>query len=283
MKVDLFKTTSLSITWLWLILFAVIPLTLILAISFTKTGDKTLITYVFNIKNYADIFSFIYLKIFTRSFVLAGFVTLVSLIIGYPFAYIIARSSSTLKNILLLFVIIPFWTSSLIRTYAMIAILKTKGLLNALLLWLGIIHTPLQILYTNTAVIIGLVYSLLPFMILPLYANIERMNYDIIEAAQDLGANWYTTFTKVIIPQTLPGIISGCIIVFLPAVTLFYIPEILGGAKSILLGNLIQEQFLFANDWPQGAATSVVLTLMMLILLWLYWRNTRAKDRHVFV
>ena len=203
--------------------------------------------------------------------------------IGYPFAYIIAQSKPFTKNLLLLLVIVPFWTSSLIRSYAMITLLKTKGLVNSLLLSLGIIHTPLQILYTNTAVIIGLVYNLLPFMILPLFANIERLDRNLLDAARDLGANWLTAFRRVIIPMTLPGILGGCMMVFLPAMTLFYIPDLLGGAKSMLLGNLIQDQFLFSNNWPGGAAISMILTAIMAIILWVYWRNSKAKDRQALL
>jgi spermidine/putrescine transport system permease protein len=265
------------------VLFAIIPFILILIISFTTPSDIGLFSFEFNLSNYTNLISYTYFKIFLRSFFLAGTCTLVTLLIGYPFAYILARTKERIKNLLLVLVIIPFWTSSLIRSYAMIAILKTKGLINHLLLICGIIHTPLQLLYTNTSVLIGLIYNLLPFMVLPLYANIERLDQNLVDAARDLGANWFTTFRRVIIPLTLPGIISGCIIVLLPAMTLFYIPDILGGAKSMLLGNLIQDQFLFANNWPQGAAISVILTLLMMILLWVYWRNTKAKDRHAFL
>ncbi len=283
MKHDTFKFFSLSTIWLWIILFAILPFVLMLVISFATAGENNLVVYSFNLHNFLNLINYAYLRIFTRSVFLAAYVTVITLIIGYPFAYIIAHTSERIKNLLLLLVIIPFWTSSLIRSYAMITILKTQGLLNSFLLWLGVIHMPLQILYTNIAVIIGLVYSLLPFMVLPLYANIERLDQSLVDAARDLGANRYITFKRVIIPQTIPGIISGCIIVFLPAMTIFYIPDLLGGAKSMLLGNLIQDQFLFANNWPQGAAISVILTAFMLILLWLYWRNSRSKDRHEFL
>lgn len=283
MKHDSFKTFSLGVSWLWIGLFAIIPFLLILIISFAKPGQQSLVVYSFTLHNYISLLHYSYLRIFIRSIGLASVVSIITLVLGYPFAFIIARSSEHMKNLFLLLVIIPFWTSSLIRSYAMITILKTQGLLNSFLLWLGIIHIPLQILYTNIAVIIGLVYSLLPFMVLPLYANIERLDQNLVDAARDLGANHYITFKRVIIPQTLPGIISGWIIVFLPAMTLFYIPDLLGGAKSMLLGNLIQDQFLFANNWPEGAAISIVLTGMMLIMLWVYWHNSRSKDRYEFL
>jgi spermidine/putrescine transport system permease protein len=159
------------------------------------------------------------------------------------------------------------------------AILKAKGILNVMLLALGIIHEPLQILYSHTAVLIGSVYDLLPFMILPLYANIEKLNQEYIEAAKDLGANWCTTFVKVVIPLTMPGIIAGSVLVFLPAMTMFYIPVLLGGAKSLLIGNLIEYQFLSTTNWPLGTAISVVITLLMGIFILIYWRNSKEKDR----
>lgn len=283
MKHDVFKQFSLSISWVWIIVFAIIPFILIFIISFTTPGEKSLIRYSFNYHNYLNLIDLSYLRIFIRSALLAVTVTLITLIVGYPFAYAIAECSERVKNLLLLLVIIPFWTSSLIRSYAMITILKTQGLLNGFLLAIGVIQSPLQILYTNVAVMIGLVYSLLPFMVLPLYTNIERLDHSLIDAARDLGANRWITFRRVVLPQTLTGIISGCIIVFLPAMTLFYIPDLLGGAKSMLLGNLIQEQFLFANNWPEGAAISVILTLVMLLLMWIFWRNSRDKDRHAFL
>lgn len=283
MKRDSFKIFSLSVSWLWIILFAIAPFLLILCVSFSEQGQQKLVVYSFTTHNFISLLHYSYLRIFIRSIILATVVSLITLIIGYPFAFIIARSSERVKNLFLLLVIIPFWTSSLIRSYAMITILKTQGLLNSFLLWLGIIHMPIQILYTNIAVVIGLVYSLLPFMVLPLYANIERLDQNLLDAARDLGANMYVTFRRVIIPQTLQGIISGWIIVFLPAMTIFYIPDLLGGAKSMLLGNLIKEQFLFANNWPEGAAISIALTGIMLILLWVYWCNSRSKERYEFL
>ncbi|MCZ6914823.1 MAG: ABC transporter permease subunit, partial [Rickettsia endosymbiont of Ixodes persulcatus] len=204
----------------------------------------------------------------------------ICLCLGYPFAYILARLKSKYKSLLLFLVIIPFWTSSLIRTYAIISILKAKGLLNTILLSLGIIHQPLSILYTGTAVMIGLVYSLLPFMILPLYANIEKLDIQFIDAARDLGANTVIIFMRVILPLTLPGIVGGIILVFLPAMSMFYIPDILGGAKSLLVGNLIQNEFLSAHNWPLGSAVSMVLTLSMGLLLLVYRRVNKIGQQY---
>jgi spermidine/putrescine transport system permease protein len=163
------------------------------------------------------------------------------------------------------------------------ALLKAKGILNQFLMLIGIIHTPLQLLYSDAAVFIGLVYDLLPFMILPLYANIEKLDHTLVDAARDLGASKTIIFFRVILPLTMPGIIAGIILVFLPAMTLFFVPVMLGGAKSLLLGNLIQNQFLTLNDWPMGAATSVCLLLIMGILLAIYWRYSKSGNRQELV
>ena len=175
--------------------------------------------------------------------------------------------------------IIPFWTSSLIRTYAILTILKTKGLLNSALLALGIIHHPIQLIYTNTAVLVAVVYNLLPFMIFPLYSNIEKLDTRLLDAARDLGAGKIKIFKAIILPLTMPGIMAGTLLVFLPAMTLFYIPVLVGGAKSLLLGNLVESQFLEMHNWPGGAATSIVLTLFMLLLIFIYTRFARGKQR----
>jgi len=274
-----FKNFSLSLVWFWLFLFALLPFCLVIGASFLNHSENHLVQLPTTLTNYKRLNHAIYLRIFEKSFLIAGISTLFCLLLGYPFAYIIARMQSRWKNILLLLVIIPFWTSSLIRSYALIAIIKAKGLLNALLIGLGIIHQPLAILFTNTAVVIGLVYNLLPFMILPIMTNVERLDNRLIDAARDLGANQFTTFRKVIIPLTMPGIIAGSILVFLPAMTIFYIPDILGGAKSILLGNLIQNQFLIAENWPVGSAVSAVLTLILASLILVYVWVRRGNKR----
>lgn len=272
-----FRLFALSAIWFWLIIFAVIPNGLVFFTSLLQQGDSELIRLQLSFDNYTGLFDATYLKIFIHSLLLAGACALICLIIGYPFAYSLARIHQRYKGILLLLVIIPFWTSSLVRTYAIVAILKTKGILNSLLLSWGIIEQPLHLLYSTTAVMIGLVYSLLPFMILPLYANIEKLDTNLVDAARDLGANKYRVFVKVIIPLTLPGIIAGSMLVFLPAMSMFYIPDILGGAKSVLVGNLIQNQFLTARNWPLGSAVSVALTGMMGLMLLLYWRSAKQN------
>ena len=272
------KGFSISVIWSWLLVFALLPLGLVTLASFASHNDTQLMALPATIVNYLQLNNGIYLKIFKQSFYIAGICTLICLLIGYPFAYTIARMESRHKSLLILLIIIPFWTSSLIRTYSMITILKPKGVFNSILLWTGIINKPLPLLFTDTAVMIGLVYNLLPFMILPLLTNIERLDNKLIDAARDLGANRLTTFRRITLPLTMPGILSGCILVFLPAMTIFYIPDLLGGSKSILLGNLIQNQFLIAQNWPLGSAISVVFTLMLGVLLFIYWCSMRNKE-----
>lgn len=276
--VNLFKKFSVSIVWFWFLLFAIIPIAITFVTSLLTPDINNFVLFKFTLSNYKYLLNSTYFRILLQSFYLAGSCTLVCLILSYPFAFIIAQSKSKYKSLLLLLVIIPFWTSSLIRTYAIMAILKAKGILNFILLSLGIIHHPLQLLYSYSAVLIGCVYDFLPFMILPLYANIEKLNPEYIEAAKDLGANKFRTFVKIIIPLTMPGIIAGSVLVFLPAMTMFYIPVLLGGAKNLLLGNLIETQFLTANNWPLGSAISVFLTLILCFFVLVYWRYSKSKN-----
>ncbi|MBB71880.1 MAG: spermidine/putrescine ABC transporter permease [Legionellales bacterium] len=278
-----FKRFSVTVVSLWLGLFALGAFLLVISVSFLSHSNDELITGPITLANYAALADMIYVKIFLRSLLLAGSCTVMSLVLGYPFAYLLARAPEKIKNTLLLLVIIPFWTSSLVRSYAIVALLKAQGILNTVLLSLGIIHQPLQLLFTDTAVMIGLVYNLLPFMILPLYANLERFDMNLVDAAKDLGASSWRILTRIIIPISMPGIMAGCILVLLPAMTLFYIPDLLGGAKSILLGNLIQMQFLSAHNWPLGAALSVVLTAFTGILVLVYRRYSTEQDRQDFV
>jgi spermidine/putrescine transport system permease protein len=201
------------------------------------------------------------------------------LLLGYPFAYLLSRSPVRWRPLLLLLVIVPFWTSSLVRIYAMMIVLKTQGLLNQALLALGLIAEPLDLLYTEPAVILGMLYTLLPFMILPLYAALEKLDDRLIEAARDLGAGKMTIFLRIVVPLTLPGIIAGSLLTFLPGLGMFYVADLLGGAKTLLVGNLIRDQFLSARDWPFGAAASVLLTLLMGLLLWAYYLSARRANR----
>lgn len=273
-----FRLFSLTTVWAWMFIFALLPFLLVFAASFLSHSQSNLLQLPLTLQNYQQLYNPIYLQIFKNSVLIAGSATFICLLMAYPFAYIITRMQGPIKNLCIMLVIIPFWTSSLIRSYALIAIIKGKGVLNTLLITLGLIHDPLDLLFTNTAVVIGLVYNLLPFMILPIMTNIERLDFRLVEAARDLGANRFTTFSRVIIPLSMPGIVAGCILVFLPAMTLFYISDILGGAKSILAGNLIQNKFLIAENWPMGSTLSIVLTLMLALLIFVYLWSTRGKQ-----
>lgn len=259
------KKIKLSITILlgWLVLFALIPITLIIITSLLTPSYSKTVTLPFTLANYHVLFSPVFVRILWRSLLFGITITSLSILLAYPFSWLIARSPH--RSLFLFLIIVPFWTSSLIRSYALIALLKYKGLINSLLLKLHIISQPMTLLYTNTAVIIGLVYTLLPYMILPISLQIEQFDFKLIDAAKDLGAKNSTIFYKIILPVTMPGIIAGSLLVFLPAMTLFYIPNLLGGAKSFLVGNLIQQQLLVIGNWPQGAATSVLLTVFLLV------------------
>ncbi len=272
-----FQYFSVGLISTWLGLFGLASFLVMLVISFMEHDPDHIALAHFTLQNYIDLFNPIFLKIFIKSFYIAFLVTAACLVLGYPFAYIVSRLPERMQNTALLLLLLPFWTSSVVRTYAMMSLLKTKGLVNSILLSLGIIHQPLQILFTNTAVGIGLVYNLLPFMILPIYVNLERFDVSLIEAAKDLGAKYVTIFRKVVIPLSIPGILGGCALVFLPAMTFFFISDLLGGSKAMLLGNLIENQFLMANNWPRGAATSVMLTLIMGIGLLIYWAKSSNK------
>lgn len=268
---SLFKTLAVTLTVGWLAVFVIVPNLLTLAAGFLTRGEPEFVLPIPTLKNYVRLLDPAFFEIFLDSVRLALCTTLLCLLVGYPFAYILARLSPARRRLGLLLVIIPFWTNSLIRTYALIAILNVNGLLNAALAGLGLISEPVEILYTNTAVFIGFTYTLLPFMILPLYASIEKLDHRLIEAARDLGAGSFQTFFRVSLPLTLPGIIAGSMLVFLPALSMFYVPDILGGAKSLLVGNFIRNQFLVARDWPFGAAASVLLTVIMGLMLYGYW------------
>lgn len=278
-----FKNFTLSIAWFWLGIFVVIPGLLLLLTSLLSKGDIQLVRLSFSITNYLQALNWMYIDIFIRSLMLALITTVCCLLLGFPFAYLMARTDKRYKPWYLLSIIIPFWTSSLITTYAIIIIIKARGLLNSMLLHLGIIHQPIYLLYTNYAVTIGLVYNLLPFMILPLYANLEKFDMRLIEAAKDLGASRSKIIGKIILPFAMPGIFAGSLFVLLPAMTMFFIPELLGGAKSLLIGNIIQDQFVVNRNWPLGSSLSILLTIFMALLIWGYWRSSTKNNRSELV
>lgn len=276
-----FRNVTVAVVGVWMLAFVVLPHFFIFVASFLKADDINLVQFSFTLDNYYNVFSEIYLRIFYHSLLVAGIATFLCLLIGFPCAYILSRSRYAYKNTLILLLIIPFWTSSLVRTYSLMILLKSNGVINGILLWLGIIDMPLEMLYTWFAVMVGLVYSLLPFMILPLYAVLEKLDNRYLEAARDLGAGQFTLFWRIIIPLSMPGILAGCILVFLPALGMFYITDLLGGAKDLLLGNLIKNQFMVAQNWPFGAALSMSFTLVIAIMLVVYFRSTRNADRDV--
>ena len=277
-----------------LVTFFLVPLLITLLYSFAQRGTygglkpiEDLGQYIRSfdwISNYIRSLEPIYLEIYFRSLRMAIITTILCLLIGYPMAYFISlRVKPSLKNTMLTLVVIPFWTSFLIRTYAWIIILRSEGIINNTLIALGIIQSPIEtLLYSEFAVMLGLVYGELPFMILPLYASIEKLDLSLLEAAGDLGANNFWTFLKVTVPLTMPGIAAGIVLVFIPTIGAFITPDLLGGAKSILVGNLIQNQFVIARDKPFGSAICFGLSSFVLMLLFLYARYSNQKEKAAF-
>jgi spermidine/putrescine transport system permease protein len=234
---------------------------------------------VFTLDNYTRLFDPLYGQVMLHSLNMAAIATFCCLLLGYPFAFILARLPQRVRPLLLFLLIVPFWTNSLIRIYGLKLFLSTRGYLNEFLMWAGIIDTPLRIMYTSGAVVLGLVYILLPFMVMPLYSSLEKLDKSCLEAARDLGASKLQTFIRIIIPLTMPGIIAGCLLVLLPAMGLFYVADLMGGAKNLLIGNVIKSQFLNIRDWPFGAATSICLTLVMGLMLWIYYRAAKLLNK----
>ena len=268
-----FKRAVIIGTVGWMAVFAFVPNILVFLASFCTTSTENFIEPAASLHNYLRLMDATHLKIMLGSLRLSGLVTLVCLLTAYPFAAILARVKKPLRSVLLLLVVIPFWTNSLVRTYAMTAMLNSSGIVNNVLLFLGVIDSPLPMMYTPGAVVLGLTYTLLPFMILPLYAALERLDRRYLEAARDLGASPWRAFWRVTVPLTMPGIVSGCMLVFLPGIGMFYVSDVLGGAKAMLLGNFIRDQFLTTRDWPLGAAASVTLTVLMGLMLLVYWKS----------
>lgn len=259
---------------IWSALFIVIPLILVLVFSFTvENGDKL----IFSLENYKRLINPIYLKVFLRSIVLAGSSTIICLLVGYPVAYIISKAHISKRNTLILLFILPMWMNFLLRTYAWVAILGKNGILNSFLGLFGI--DPVTLLYTNFAILLGMVYNFLPFMVLPIYTSLSKMDNDLINAARDLGANSFQVFTKVIFPLSVPGVISGITMVFMPAVTTFAISRLLGGGKFMLLGDLIEQQFTVVGDWNFGSAISIFMMIVILISMAVMSRFEDDSDK----
>ena len=258
---------------LWLGLFFLVPLLLILAYSFGTSGVYGGITLGFNPGNYLKVFDPLYLEIVVRTFVIAAINTLICLLLGYPLAYFIAFKGGRWKTILILMVMVPFWTSFLIRAYAWVVILNGNGVANKTLQFLGITDGPVNLIFTPGAVTLGMAYAYLPFMILPLYAALEKFDPRLKEAAQDLGASKWHTFWRVTFPLSMPGVIAGSILVFIPSAGEFVIPNLLGGSRTVLIGNLVQQQFLQARDWAFGSALAMMLAALLLAAILFYVRR----------
>ena len=255
---------------LWMGLLFFIPLFIVLAVSFATRGTYGGIIWHFTLSNYIDLIHPLYGRILGQSLFFATMTTILCLLIGFPFAYYIARAPRRQQSVWLMLVLVPFWTNFLVRTYAWMLILRTEGLVNTFLLNWGVIDQPVQLLYTPFAVLLGLVYGYLPFMILPLYVACERLDPTLIDAARDLYASRVAVFRRVILPLAKPGVIAGSILVFIPTVGAFITPDLLGGARTMMIGNLIQHEYLVVRDWPLGSAVSFVLIGVVIILLTTY-------------
>ncbi len=267
----------LSPLLLWLLLFVVLPTTILFVYSFCQRDELGQVVFSFTGSNYARILDPIYLGIFGRSLWYATLTTALCLVIGYPVAYFIGRSPPSRRSTLLLLVMIPFWISFLLRTYAWISLLKGEGLISAMLQGLHLLTGPLDILYTPTAVILGLVYTYLPFMILPIFTSAEKLDHSMIEAALDLGAGPVRAFTQVIIPLTKPGIFAGVLLVFVPSIGMFAVTDLMGGAKVPMIGNVIQNQFGQARDWPFGAALGITFLALFAVAFWFLHDRGEAR------
>ncbi|HJS20843.1 MAG TPA: ABC transporter permease [Anaerolineales bacterium] len=279
---------------LWIILFFNIPLLIVLFISFVEKGRAGGIKTppVFTLENYQLFFNacssqfsgldcdpFLYLGIFGHSIRIALFVTFWCIILGYPLSYFISRQRPLVRDALMILVIIPFWTNFLVRTYALKQVLATEGLINSFLMGLGLIDQPLELLFNEFAVIVGLIYGYLPFAILPMYASIEKFDHTLMEAASDLGASPARSFLRVMLPMTLPGVFAALVLVFVPVVGAFITPDIMGGGKIEMIGTLINRQFGASRNWPFGSAMSFILMLLVLIGVIAYFRSSSEETR----
>ena len=284
------RATVIGIPYLWLLLFFAVPFLIVLMISFSlsRVGSPPytwLLQYVdggfslkLNLENYLALFrDSIYAQAFLSSIRIAAISTFLTLLIGYPMAYAIARARKESQTTLLLLIMMPTWTAILIRVYAWMGILSNNGLLNGFLLWTGLISEPLQILNTNIAVYIGVVYSYLPFMILPLFANLVKHDHTLLEAASDLGSSNFNNFWKITVPLSKNGIIAGSMLVFIPVVGEFVIPELLGGPETLMIGKVLWQEFFNNRDWPVASALAVVMLAILIIPIILFNRN-QAKE-----
>ena len=287
------RSAAIAVPYFWLLLFFLVPFVIVLKIAFSDTqiamppyqplfqwaGEKVL-TIKLNLGNFLFLVEdSLYWKAYLNSIKVAAVSTVLCLLIGYPMAYAIARADATRRNVLLMMVILPFWTSFLLRVYAWIGLLKTNGLINNLLLSLGIIQEPFVMLQTDFAIYVGIVYSYLPFMILPLYSNLEKMDLTLLEAAADLGCRPFEAFLKVTLPLSMPGVIAGSMLVFIPAVGEFVIPALLGGPEALMIGKVLWTEFFSNRDWPVASAVAIALLTLLVIPIVFLQRAQNAEAR----
>jgi len=277
---QLWRRVAIAAPYLWLLVFFLTPFAIILKISLADpVYAQPPFTNTVSIENYLFLLTDkLYVITYLRSVALAATATVLCLALGFPMAYGIARSSSGTRSLLLMLIILPFWISFLLRVYAWMGLLNNYGVINNFLMWLGIIDQPLQLMYTDFAVFVGLTYSYLPFMVLPLYATLERMDLDLVEAAQDLGASRTRAFWDVTVPLARPGIIAGCLLVFIPAIGEYVIPYLLGGPESLLIGRVLFDEFFINRDWPLASAVAIVLLLLLVLPIALLQRS-QARDQ----
>ena len=270
-----FRLGVLTLVWGWLLVLVLVPNLLVIGASFMTRDPGSFLSLPLTLENYQRLLDPLYVEVFFHSLYMASVTTVLCLLIGYPFAWALTKVDKRYQLLLIFLLIVPFWTNSLVRTYALKLMLASNGLINSGLMSLGLIDQPLQMLYTEGAVIVGLVYLLLPFMILPLYSVFDDLRTDLLMASHDLGAGRLPTFVHVVVPLTLPGVLAGVMLVLLPAMGLFFVADILGGSRNLLVGNVIRNQFLDARNWPFGAAASILLTLAMALLLFAHRLSQR--------
>lgn len=262
----------------WIGLFFLLPLVMMAVYSFLERGLYGGVRWVMTVENYLRFIDPLYAGILFRSFRISFLTTVILLMVGYPMAYRIARADKRWRNILVFLVILPFWTSDLIRAYAWMLILRDTGLINNVLTMFHVIDRSIPMLYTEGAILMGLVYVYLPFMVLPLYASIEKLDPSLLEAAEDLGATPFWRFLKVMVPLTKSGILAGSLLVFIPSIGAFIVPNLLGGAKVMMIGNLIQLQFGPSRNWPFGSAASFILMAVVLAAVFLYLKFSGGRE-----
>ncbi len=269
-KKNFFKFICLTPVIIYALLLILLPLVYILFLSFCKNDFYGGIIYNFTLDNYFTIFDITYLKIFLKSSFIALTATFLCILISYPFSIFLRDKSEKMRNLMIKLVMVPFLTNSLIRTYGWIVLLRKTGIINSALINLNIIDKPLSLMYNNLGIIIGMTYTLLPFMILPVSSAVFKIDQSLIEAARDLGAGPFNIFRKIIVPETISGVFNGSLMVFIPAIGYFFIADILGGGKAMIIGNLIKNQFLTARNWPLGSAISIFLIIVTFALVQVY-------------